>query len=62
MEASSKRGVTVCDMRGFLPDRADDVDEIEPSRVRHDLRRGGSRGDGCTHGGQGNSHDRQGLA
>lgn len=52
----------MCNMRGFLPDRADDVDEIEPSWVSHDLRRGGSCGDGCAHGGQGNSHDRQGLA
>lgn len=46
----------------FLPDGADHVDEIEPSRIGHDLRRGGSRGYGRTHGGQGNGHDRQGLA
>lgn len=52
----------MCDSGGFLPDRADDVDEIEPGRVSHDLRRGGSRGDGCAHGGQGDSHDRQRLA
>lgn len=46
----------------FLPDGADHIDEIEPCRVGHDLRRGGSCGDGCTHGGQGNGHYGQGLA
>ena len=45
-----------------LPHGADHIDEIEPGRVGHDLRRGGSRGDGRAHGGQGNGHDRQGLA
>lgn len=45
-----------------LPDRADHVNEIKPCRVGHDLRRGGPRGDGRTHGGQGDGHDGQGLA
>lgn len=55
--------VTAWHQRRFilLPDRADHVDEIEARRVGHDLRRCGSRGDGRTHGGQGNGHDGQGL-
>lgn len=44
----------------FLPHWADYVDEIQPG-VGHDLRWGGSRGDGRAHGGQGNGHDRQRL-
>lgn len=46
----------------LLPDWADDVDEIEPCWIGHDLWRCGSCGDGCTHGGQGNGHDGQRLA
>lgn len=46
----------------LLPDGANHIDEIEPCRVGHDLRRCGSRSDGCTHGWQGDCHDRQGLA